>query len=130
MPPRYGWTLVLLSLAAVCQCWCTGVLLVARESDALLCGGIMACVFWGWSLWAAFLRNRRLGVLLSGVCLLFTLALTVLGMLGTLDNSDLPLLHGEGGRTDGPTIPPAPPGGSVAATRPPIPGGVACWRFG
>ena len=92
MSQRYLLSLFALVLVALAQCWGMLVLLLARQVEVLLPGGIAACVFWSWCCWACYLRHLRLGLGLTGGCLLATLALLVLSLLDMLDDSGLGLL--------------------------------------
>lgn len=89
MLSRYGWSLLVLCLAVACQFWFTGVLLVSRQSEALLCGSIIASVFWAWCFWASLLRKRRVGLAVTGFCLVLSLALTIVCLLDMLDTSGI-----------------------------------------
>ncbi len=72
-----------------------GVLLLTRQIEFLLLSGILASVFWFWCAWACFLRKLRPGLFLAGLCLLASLALTVLGLLDVLEVNGVTLLRGE-----------------------------------
>ena len=92
MHDHYTLSLVALCLAAVCEFWFMGVLLVTRQGNALLLFCIMAGVFWCWCLWGYFLRKRRAGLYLAGCCLAATLVLGGLYLLDMLDKSGVTLL--------------------------------------
>ena len=72
---------VALCLAAACQGWVVGILLMTRQDAALLFFSLLAGIFWSWRLWSSFLRNWRAGVFLAGCCLSATLALGVVVLL-------------------------------------------------
>ena len=93
MLSRYVWSLVALCLAAICQLWFTGVLLLSRQTTTLLYGSIMASVFWAWCLWASLLQKRRVGLALTWSGLVISLAMASLCLLDMLDISGVPLLH-------------------------------------
>ena len=92
MQSPYIWSLVALCFAAVCQLWFVGVLLLTRHGQTLLLLSIMECIFWFWCCWAFFLRKRRGGLILAGLCLIATLTISLLLLLGLLDTSDFSLL--------------------------------------
>lgn len=80
--------------AAACQCWVVGVLLLSRQGKALLLVGIAGCILWSWCFWAYFLRERHVGLVLTGCCLAVNLALGVLCLLDLLDKNGAHLLGG------------------------------------
>lgn len=86
---------LILCLVASLQAWGMGVLLLTRQIEFLLLSGILASVFWFWCAWACFLRKLRPGLFLAGLCLLASLALTVLGLLDVLEVNGVTLLRGE-----------------------------------
>ena len=83
-----------LCLVASLQAWGMSVLLLTRQIEILVLSGILASVFWFWCAWACFLRKFRPGLFLAGLCLLASLALTVLALLDVLEVNSVTLLHG------------------------------------
>lgn len=92
MLSRYAWSLILLCMVAAVQFWFTSILLLSRQTESLLFGSIIALIFWSWCFWAYFLRNCRGGLLLVSLCLLGTLAMSVLFLLDLLEICDFFLL--------------------------------------
>ncbi|MFU2208926.1 hypothetical protein [Solidesulfovibrio sp. C21] len=92
MLSRYAWSIILLCMVAAIQFWFMSVLLLSRQTESLLFCSIIAFIFWSWCFWAYFLRKCRSGLLLVSLCLLGTLAMSVLFLLDLLDICDFFLI--------------------------------------
>jgi hypothetical protein len=93
---RYGLSLAALFLAASCQFWFMGGLLLSRQIEALLLGGIIACVFWGWLFWVFLVRKQCLGLAIAGFCLFISIAINVLCLMDALDKTGVSLFSEHG----------------------------------
>ncbi len=91
MLSRYAGSIAALILVSLTQFWFMGVLLVSRQMESLLIGGIMGFVFWAWCFWAFYLQKRRTGLVFTGVCMLITLLSVVLGLVDMLEETGLQL---------------------------------------
>ncbi len=91
MSSRSWLNIVVLIGVAFVQVWIFCVLFLTRQIEILMIGDVVACIFWAWYFWVYFLYKKRLEMVLSGGCLLFSLAFLILCMLDMLTDVDIHL---------------------------------------